>query len=48
MDWIQDTLLREAYISDEDLFLFELVDTPEEAVAKINEFYTTENFRPNF
>ena len=48
MGWIQDTLLREAYISDEDLFLFELVDTPEEAVAKINEFYTTENFRPNF
>ena len=48
MDWIKDTLLREAYISDEDLFLFELVDTPEEAVAKINEFYTTENFRPNF
>lgn len=48
MDWIKDTLLREAYISDEDLFLFDLVDTPEEAVAKINEFYTTENFRPNF
>ncbi|MGC6479740.1 MAG: TIGR00730 family Rossman fold protein [Flavobacteriaceae bacterium] len=48
MDWIQNTLLSEGYISDEDMFLFELVDTPAEAVEKINHFYTTENFRPNF
>lgn len=48
IEWIKDTLLTEGYISKEDLFLFELVDTPEEALEKINLFYTTENFRPNF
>jgi uncharacterized protein (TIGR00730 family) len=38
--WIQNTLLEEwGYVSPEDLFLFALVDTPQEVVDVINDFY---------
>ena len=33
VDWIRDVLLKEKYISPEDIFLFKVVDTPEEAVS---------------
>lgn len=37
VDWLQNSLLREKRINKEDLNLFHLVDTPEEAMAVILE-----------
>ncbi|MES2838105.1 MAG: TIGR00730 family Rossman fold protein [Bacteroidota bacterium] len=49
MDWIKNTLLeQEHYISPDDLFLFKLVDTAEEAVQEIDEFYSKYLLKPNF
>ncbi len=49
IDWIKDTLLeKEANISPGDLELFSLVDTPEEAVDVIDQFYARYSLRPNF
>lgn len=36
IDWIKETMLKEKTISEEDLDIFQLVDTPEEAMAIIN------------
>jgi uncharacterized protein (TIGR00730 family) len=48
-DWIQKTMLDvEQNISKEDLDLFCLVDTPEEAVEYIEDFFTTHSLTPNF
>ena len=48
MDWITGTLLHEKNISVEDLNLFSVVDTPDEAVNKIVEFYSKYTLKPNF
>lgn len=49
MDWIKTTMLeQESYISPEDLYLFKLVDTADEAVEVILEFYTKYSMKPNF
>jgi len=49
LDWIKDQLLaHEAFINEEDLNLFSLVDTPEETVKVIDEFYTKYLLSPNF
>ena len=41
-DWIENTMLdAEQNISKQDLDLFRLVDTPEEAVEYIEDFFTT-------
>jgi uncharacterized protein (TIGR00730 family) len=49
MDWIHNSLLEsEAYISEEDLNLFSLVDSADEAVDVILEFYTKYSMKPNF
>lgn len=49
MDWIKNTLLeQEHYISPDDMFLFKLVDTAEEAVQEIDEFYSKYLLKPNF
>jgi uncharacterized protein (TIGR00730 family) len=48
-DWIQKTMLdAEQNISPSDLDLFRLVDTPEEAVEYIEDFFTTHSLTPNF
>ena len=48
-DWIKNTMLdSEQNISPEDLDLFCLVDTPEEAVEYIEDFFTTHSLTPNF
>lgn len=48
-DWIKDTLLEKAgNISPGDLDLFHLVDTADEAVECITEFYQHHLIRPNF
>ncbi|MFN4121992.1 MAG: TIGR00730 family Rossman fold protein [Flavobacteriales bacterium] len=49
VEWVKEQLLAEnPYISPEDLNLFVLVDTAEEAVVAINEFYKKYMFKPNF
>ena len=48
-DWIKKTMLdAERNISLKDLDLFCLVDTPEEAVEYIEDFFTTHSLTPNF
>ncbi|MFY0599176.1 MAG: TIGR00730 family Rossman fold protein [Cyclobacteriaceae bacterium] len=49
IDWIKDVLLdQENNINKEDLDLFSVVDTPDEAVQKIYEFYGKYLLSPNF
>ncbi|TXC77038.1 LOG family protein [Luteibaculum oceani] len=49
IDWIKDTMLaKESNISREDLDLFQLVDTAEEAVQRIDDFYNSYLHTPNF
>lgn len=48
IDWFRNTLLEEKMISPEDMDLFKVVDTPEEAVAIIEEFYNKYAPKPNF
>jgi hypothetical protein len=47
--WIKEIMLaKEQNISIEDLDLFNLVDTPAEAVDIINDFYKKYTLKPNF
>ncbi|MGB0933661.1 MAG: TIGR00730 family Rossman fold protein [Lishizhenia sp.] len=49
LDWIKQTmLLTEKNISEKDLDLFKLVDTADEALAYIEEFFKNNSFTPNF
>ncbi|MFH1159735.1 MAG: TIGR00730 family Rossman fold protein [bacterium] len=48
VDWVRGSLLKAGNISEEDLDLFVLVDTAEEAVRAINEFYQKYALKPNF
>jgi uncharacterized protein (TIGR00730 family) len=48
VDWIKDRMIEEENISHEDLDIIQVVDTPEEAVAVIEEFYNKYSLKPNF
>jgi hypothetical protein len=49
LEWVKEQLLHEnPFISEEDLNLFSIVETGEEAVRVINDFYNKYMFRPNF
>jgi uncharacterized protein (TIGR00730 family) len=49
MDWIEGVMLgREKNISEEDLKLINIVDTPTDAVKVIDEFYSKYLLQPNF
>ncbi len=50
VDWIKKVMLkRQNNINEADLNLFHIVDTPEEAVSIITEFYKEEsNLQPNY
>lgn len=49
LDWIKNVMLeRENNVSREDLDLFKIVDTADEAVQVIEEFYRRYNLKPNF
>lgn len=49
VSWIEETLLKdENTISEKDLLLFKVVDTPEEAVEEISSFYAKYLLQPNF
>lgn len=49
IEWIKASLLEsEATVSEKDLLIFKVVDTPIEAVKAIDEFYTDFLLQPNF
>ncbi|OFZ01722.1 MAG: hypothetical protein A3K10_02900 [Bacteroidetes bacterium RIFCSPLOWO2_12_FULL_31_6] len=49
LNWVKQTmLLEENNISEKDLDLFKIVDTADEAVLIINEFYSKYLLKPNF
>lgn len=49
IDWIKEVMLeKESNISSEDLHLFQIVDTPSEAVDIIEKFYQKYTLKPNF
>ena len=49
IDWIKEVLLAEENnISPEDLDLIQIVDTAEEAVKLINDYYKDHHLKPNF
>jgi uncharacterized protein (TIGR00730 family) len=48
LDWINERLLEEKNISPTDLDIFTVVDTAEEAVKIIEDFYNRYALKPNF
>ncbi len=48
LKWVKEVLIADGMISKEDLDLFSLVDTPEEAVKAIDDFYSKYLLAPNF
>lgn len=48
MEWVKTTLLEEKNISPKDIELFAIVDTAEEAVKVIDDFYGQFMLKPNF
>ncbi|MCB9251629.1 MAG: TIGR00730 family Rossman fold protein [Flavobacteriales bacterium] len=49
VNWIEDVVLKkESNINKEDMFLFKVVDTADEAVHEIVEFYSHYSMAPNF
>lgn len=49
VEWIREVLLeKEKNIGDDDLLLFKIVDTADDAVWVINEFYKKYTLKPNF
>ena len=48
VDWLKTTVMDEGNIEQEDLTLFTVVDTADQAVRHINQFYSKYLLRPNF
>lgn len=48
LDWLKKTLVNEGKISPDDLDLFRLVDTAEDAVQHFVKFYEKYDLKPNF
>jgi uncharacterized protein (TIGR00730 family) len=48
LEWVKKVLVAEKMVDLEDLELFEVVDTPEDAVRVIDEFYSRYLLSPNF
>jgi uncharacterized protein (TIGR00730 family) len=48
MEWMTKVLLEEKYINPDDLKLFTIVDTADEALVVIDNFYSKYLLRPNF
>ena len=48
VDWIKETMLKNKNINEEDMDIFTLVDTAEEAVKIIDDFYKKYALKPNF
>ncbi|MCO5267077.1 MAG: TIGR00730 family Rossman fold protein [Lentimicrobium sp.] len=47
-DWIEQKMLNEKNISNDDLKIFSMVDTAEEAVQTIETYYNKYALKPNF
>lgn len=47
-EWIKEQMLAEKNINPEDLDIFTLVDTTDEAVGEIESFYQKYSLKPNF
>jgi len=48
LDWLKKTLVKEGKISPDDMDLFRLVDTAEDAVQHFVKFYEKYDLKPNF
>ena len=48
INWLEDAMLVEGNINPEDLALFEIVDTAEEVVSYMLDYYRTRQLAPNF
>lgn len=48
VQWIEEKLMSEKKINQEDMEIFQVVDTPAEAVSVIEEFYQKYQLKPNF
>jgi uncharacterized protein (TIGR00730 family) len=48
IEWIKDTVIKEGKVGAEDMDLFHLVDSADEAVTCINDFYSRYLLKPNF
>lgn len=48
IDWINERMLEEGMINDDELDIFNLVDSVEEAVEVIDDFYKKYDLKPNF
>ncbi|MHC1707039.1 MAG: TIGR00730 family Rossman fold protein [Bacteroidales bacterium] len=48
LDWIRKKVLAEDFVEDADMKIFHLVDTAEEAVEVIDQFYKKYSLKPNF
>lgn len=48
LDWMKQTMLAEGNLSETDFDLFQLVDTAEEAVGHIVDFYNKYSIKENF
>lgn len=48
ISWIKDVMLKNGNISEEDLDIFHLVDSVEDAVGVIEDFYSKYSLKPNF
>lgn len=48
VEWIKNALLEEGKISPKDLNLFHVVDTSDEALKIIDDFYSKYTLKPNF
>lgn len=48
LDWLKKTLVKDGKISPDDLDLFRLVDTAEDAVQHFVKFYEKYDLKPNF
>lgn len=48
LDWIKTTMLEAKNISEDDLKVFRVVDTADEAVEHITRFYAKYDIKPNF
>jgi len=48
IDWIKETMLQDGKINAEDLNLFRVVDSADQALEEIEKFYTKYHLSPNF
>ena len=48
LDWMKNTLVTEGMIDSDDLNLIHLVDTKDEVLRLLDEFYSVEKLKPNF